>query len=126
MIRDYANLAANERTYLAWVRTGTAIIALGFVIEKFNLFMLMLAKTVEAAPHERLERLAGPLGRYAGVVFVFAGVAMIGLSTWRFLRTAQLLSDEEAHSSMTTRAGLVALSTTVLAVAAFSAWLAVG
>ena len=27
MIRDYANHAANERTFLAWVRTGIAIIA---------------------------------------------------------------------------------------------------
>ena len=28
----------NERTFLAWVRTGIAVIAFGFVIEKFNLF----------------------------------------------------------------------------------------
>ena len=40
MIRDYANIAANERTFLAWVRTGVAVIALGFVIERFNLFLL--------------------------------------------------------------------------------------
>jgi hypothetical protein len=35
--------AANERTFLAWVRTGIATIAFGFVIEKFNLFMLTIA-----------------------------------------------------------------------------------
>ena len=40
MIRDYRDHSANERTFLAWVRTGIAVIAFGFVIEKFNLFVL--------------------------------------------------------------------------------------
>ena len=43
MIRDYADHAANERTFLAWLRTGIAVVAFGFVIEKFNLFVLTLA-----------------------------------------------------------------------------------
>jgi len=38
MIRGYSDHAANERTFLAWVRAGIAVIAFGFVIEKFNLF----------------------------------------------------------------------------------------
>ncbi|MFZ3180231.1 MAG: DUF202 domain-containing protein, partial [Methylocystis silviterrae] len=46
MIRDYTNIAANERTFLAWVRTGIAVIALGFVIERFNLFLLTIAGAV--------------------------------------------------------------------------------
>ena len=32
MIQGYADHAGNERTFLAWVRTGIAVIALGFVI----------------------------------------------------------------------------------------------
>ncbi|HGE72837.1 TPA: DUF202 domain-containing protein, partial [Candidatus Poribacteria bacterium] len=28
---------ANERTYLAWVRTGITIMALGFVVAKFGI-----------------------------------------------------------------------------------------
>ena len=43
MIRDYADHAANERIFLAWLRTGMAVVAFGFVIEKFNLFVLTLA-----------------------------------------------------------------------------------
>ena len=39
MIGGYSDHAANERTFLAWVRTGIAVIAFGFVIEKFNLFV---------------------------------------------------------------------------------------
>ena len=45
MIQSFSDHAANERTFLAWVRTGIAVIAFGFVIEKFNLFVLTLART---------------------------------------------------------------------------------
>jgi uncharacterized membrane protein YidH (DUF202 family) len=43
MIRGFSDHAANERTFLAWVRTAIAVIAFGFVIEKFNLFVLTVA-----------------------------------------------------------------------------------
>ena len=36
MIRGYTDHAANERTFLAWVRTGIAVIAFGFVIEQIQ------------------------------------------------------------------------------------------
>jgi len=38
MIRGYSDHAANERTFLAWVRTGIAVIAFGFVIESALIF----------------------------------------------------------------------------------------
>ena len=34
---------ANERTFLAWIRTSIGIMAFGFVVEKFALFMKKLA-----------------------------------------------------------------------------------
>ena len=33
MIKSYTDHAANERTFLAWMRTGVAIIAFGFLID---------------------------------------------------------------------------------------------
>ena len=48
MISGYSDHSANERTFLAWVRTGIAVIAFGFVIEKFNLFVLTLANVSPA------------------------------------------------------------------------------
>jgi putative membrane protein len=38
MIERYTDHAANERTFLAWVRTSIAIMAFGFLVEKFDLF----------------------------------------------------------------------------------------
>jgi len=34
---------ANERTYLAWIRTGIGIMAFGFVVVKFSLFVKQLS-----------------------------------------------------------------------------------
>jgi putative membrane protein len=62
MIQGYSDYAANERTFLAWVRTGVAVIAFGFVIEKFNIFVLSLLDAASLDPMQRLqlERLSGP------------------------------------------------------------------
>jgi len=55
MIRGYSDHAANERTFLAWVRTGIAVIAFGFVIEKFNLFVLTMANANALDAGRRLQ-----------------------------------------------------------------------
>jgi putative membrane protein len=126
MIRDYTNSAANERTFLAWIRTGVAIIALGFVIERFNLFLMAMA--TEAGVTTNLpgfHRLASPTGRFGGIAFVGAGVVLITIATVRFLQTARLLEDEAAHRPQKTHATLFLLSGVVLSVAAFSAYLAI-
>ncbi|MBU6199478.1 MAG: DUF202 domain-containing protein [Xanthomonadaceae bacterium] len=39
---------AAERTFLAWVRTGVALMGFGFVVARFGLFLQVL--TAEAAP----------------------------------------------------------------------------
>ncbi len=38
MITRYTDHAANERTFLAWIRTGLAVIAFGFFLVKLNVF----------------------------------------------------------------------------------------
>ena len=56
MIQGYSDYAANERTFLAWVRTGVAVIAFGFVIEKFNIFVLSLLDAAYSLdPMQRLQ-----------------------------------------------------------------------
>jgi len=72
MIRGYSDHAANERTFLAWVRTAIAVIAFGFVIEKFNLFVLTVANANSLDAERRLqpESLSGPLARYDGLALI--------------------------------------------------------
>jgi putative membrane protein len=75
MIRCYCDHAASERTFLAWVRTGIAVMAFGFVVEEFNLFVLTMASanSADAARRLQLERLSGPLGGYDGLALIFVG-----------------------------------------------------
>jgi uncharacterized membrane protein YidH (DUF202 family) len=39
MIANYTNHAANERTFLAWIRTGLAVAAFGFFLVKLNVLV---------------------------------------------------------------------------------------
>ncbi len=91
MIRGYSDHAASERTFLAWVRTGIAVVAFGFVVEKFNLFIATIASSAlgEEARRLQLEKLSGPFGHYEGLALIFGGVAIIALATVRFVRTAR-------------------------------------
>jgi putative membrane protein len=126
MIRGYNDHAANERTFLAWVRTGIAVIAFGFVIEKFNLFLLTIAGGAvgDAAHRAQFEWLYRPLGRYEGLAFMFGGVAIVVLATTRFVRTTRLLDDPQAHSARDVRAELIMSAALMLLVTTYSIYLA--
>jgi len=105
MIQGYADHAANERTFLAWVRTGVAVIAFGFVIEKFNLFLVSLLDAASLDPMRRsqLERLSGASTHYEGLALIAAGIVLIVVATIRFVRTEKLLADPKAHTISGTR-----------------------
>jgi hypothetical protein len=45
MIRSYSDHAANERTFLAWARTGLSAVALGIIVEKGSLLALAISDT---------------------------------------------------------------------------------
>ncbi len=127
MIRGYSDHAANERTFLAWVRTGIAVIAFGFVVEKFNVFMTTIAASAlgEAASRLPLAALSGPVGRYDGLALIFSGVGLIILSTVRFTRTTRQLDDVEEHLASGVRTELFLCAWLVLLVASYSVYLAV-
>ena len=124
MIRGYSDHAANERTFLAWVRTGIAVIAFGFVIEKFNLFMLTLVNANAAIDHEHhfSEKLSGPLGRYDGTVLIFVGIVLILVAAIRFIRTGRLIDDEATHPATSVRTELIL--SLVLVIAAVASYIA--
>jgi putative membrane protein len=126
MIRGYSDHAANERTFLAWVRTGIAVIAFGFVVEKFNLFVLAMASASSLDAGRRrlqLERLSGPFGRYDGLALIIVGMALVVVAAARFVRTGRLLDDQETHSAAGVRAEWILSAALALIVAACSAFL---
>jgi putative membrane protein len=96
MIKRYSDHAANERTFLAWVRTAIAVMAFGFVIERFDLFLRVMA------PQAALKQLA-PHGQKfanaAGLTFIAIGVVMVVISGVRFVRTTKAIDLEETLPS---------------------------
>jgi putative membrane protein len=109
MIEKYSDHAANERTFLAWVRTGIATIAFGFVVEKFNLFVRTMAEANGSGNVNglKLERFSGAFSHYDGLVLIFIGMAVIILSLVRFVRTSRMIDDQQSHSAGGIKAELV-------------------
>ncbi|MCS7308088.1 MAG: DUF202 domain-containing protein [Aquificaceae bacterium] len=62
---------AAERTYLAWIRTAIALIVFGFVIEKFEFFLIQLEKLF----HTQIG------GHHSGLVGIGIFIILIGLLT---------------------------------------------
>ena len=108
------------------MRTGIAVVAFGFVVEKFNLFLATVASSAlgEDVRRLRLERLTGPFGQYEGLALIFGGVAIVALATARFVRTTRRLDDPEEHSASSMRAELILATVLVLLVSAYAVYLA--
>ncbi|HZS84919.1 MAG TPA: DUF202 domain-containing protein [Stellaceae bacterium] len=98
MIEHFSDHAANERTFLAWLRTGLAVAAFGFVIEKFDLFLTIMAQSADGAralAQGWTGRLFAPIGRYEGVILIALGIGIMILGTVRFARTAREIERAE-------------------------------
>ncbi|HWX63320.1 YidH family protein [Bradyrhizobium sp.] len=128
MIRAYSDHAANGRTFLAWVRTGIAVVAFGFVIERFNLFVVYMARADAPNTGRRgmLERLSGPLGRYEGLALILIGLALIVTAAIRFVRVRRLIEDQDTHDAGGYRAELALSIALALVVVVSSAYLVFG
>jgi putative membrane protein len=95
VIKSFNDYAANERTFLAWVRTAIALMAFGFLLERFDLFLQMAAITLgNKAP--RIPDVG--FGRSAGLGLLIAGVAITVVAAIRFVRNAKDIASEEVKA----------------------------
>jgi inner membrane protein YidH len=85
MIERYSDHAANERTFLAWVRTAIAIMAFGFLVQKFDLFLKIASASLTA---RTLPERSHVVGDIAGLLLIVLGGAMMVLAAIRFRKTA--------------------------------------
>jgi putative membrane protein len=96
---------ANERTFLAWVRTGAAIVVFGFAIGRFAIAMRQLASF---SGHPL--RTAG-LSVWMGAGSIGAGVMLVVAGLLRYRKTR-----EQLDSGRFTPAGFVVDLVTILTV----------
>lgn len=79
---------AAERTLLAWNRTSLTLMAFGFMIERFGLFLEMMAPKVQGG----LEK---EFSFYIGIAFVLLGAVMSALSIIQYKRVLTTLKPVE-------------------------------
>ena len=92
MLSDPRVFFAAERTLLAWVRTGLTIMAFGFVVARFGLFLRMTAlqfgSTVSTSTHDRLSSAVG-------IALVLIGVACMTIGAVQHRSYVSTLAPED-------------------------------
>ena len=91
MIKHYTDHAANERTYLAWIRTSIAIMGFGFIIEKFEIYISQIAIGIENEKHLQ----ASLSAELVGLGLFLIGIFIIVIATWRFFMFKEAIDAED-------------------------------
>ena len=97
MKRNFGDHSANERTFLAWIRTSIAIMAFGFLVEKFTIFLNITSIALKRVPVHS-EHSAALLG----LALVLLGTVMIAVATGRFILLEREIDRAEQGASPST------------------------
>jgi putative membrane protein len=122
MVANYTDHAANERTFLAWIRTGLAVAAFGLFLVKLNI----LADAVGGGslPHLSAEDAGAVAARYAGLAMVVIGIAIIARGSVSFERTRRAIDRNEVIQIPRSRAELLLSAALAIPVLIFCIYLA--
>ena len=93
---------ANERTFLAWIRTSLGIMAFGFVVEKFALFVRQISYYIERTGISA-DLKPPPSAGYSSALGIFlVGIgALVGfLAFIRYKKVERQIDEDTYHPSM--------------------------
>jgi putative membrane protein len=120
MIKNFRDHSANERTFLAWVRTAITLMAFGFLVEKFDLFLELAAPSLVgrtlSLPSQRF-------GNIAGLALIILGTAMVAIAAARFIKTAKIIDSKETRPGLGSSVDLALAALLVLLGCAFFVYL---
>jgi putative membrane protein len=98
---------ANERTFLAWIRTSVAVVSLGFVIARFSVWLRELA--VHREPQVQAHH--GGISLPIGVAMMTLGGLLAVLAAWRY----HVVNRDIERGKVSADRGLVILVTVMVA-----------
>src|SRR5436853_1848191 len=98
---------ANERTFLAWIRTSIAVISLGFLVAKFGLWLREIAGRGTPPTPAQATSASVPVG----VVMMALGSILAVLAAWRY----HVVNRDIERGEVSADRGLVILVTVMVA-----------
>lgn len=105
---DLRILQANERTLLAWIRTGLTLMAFGFVVARLSAWLRI----------EHPERDEGALGPWLGIAIVALGTACHAIGALRYVSARRAIVEGRAIQPGVAGPVAVAVAVAALGIAA--------
>ncbi len=91
---------ANERTFLAWIRTSIGIMAFGFVVEKFALFIDRISLFLEKSDIRNAAPVSSGYSKLFAVALVVLGALMGMLSFIRYKKVEKEIEEDTYRPSL--------------------------
>ena len=111
MLERYSDHAANERTFLAWVRTALAVMAFGFLVEKFDLFLQVAASSLTKHKFSAGNQVVGDI---AGLSLILLGGIMMIVAALRFRQVRLKIDAPETMQEGAGRTDLILVGLLIL------------
>jgi putative membrane protein len=109
---------AAERTFLAWIRTGLALMGFGFVVARFGLFLQEIHVVAPEVPSPK-----HGLSIYFGTALIAAGVVVDLFASWNHVRLVGQLNRGERDYTRPSRSAIALAAFLALVGAAMALYL---
>ncbi len=86
---------ANERTFLAWIRTSISVITLGFVVAKFGVWLHELAMRLAPGPPIPSTGMSMPIG----IAMMAFGGLLAMLAAWHYHLTNKAIEQGNVRAN---------------------------
>ncbi|MDR3539725.1 MAG: DUF202 domain-containing protein [Desulfosporosinus sp.] len=107
---------ANERTFLAWIRTSIGIMAFGFVVERFALFIKQVSYVLGKSTSETSLPPSHGYSAIAGILLVCLGSLISVLAFMKFKNVEKQINEDTYQTSSILN---ILLTSSVLAIGIF-------